>query len=343
MKNFMEWFFTTLGAVVFIYYGAKLLLFTRMLYPKRWFPVPKSFFLSMGEWAVVTGASEGIGRQYAFALAEHGMNVVIMSRTKVTLDKVAKEISESTQRVVKVVVADFTNDNIFTDIEEHLKYLDVGVLVNNVGMVPSAVPRRFLEGEDLDQTITRVINCNVKTMVKMCKIILPGMENRRKGVIVNIASGIASIPFPMYSLYSASKVSIVQPLFGSKRVVTLIKLCVSLLQIFVERFSQGLHAEYKDKGIIIQAVTPFGVSTRMAGYQKTNVTMLSPRDFVESSLQYIRAGDKTYGSICHMLLGWLLLSIPLKILHSDFMLQGMKDYVEKKQAEKRSRAVIMET
>ncbi|XP_037114719.1 testosterone 17-beta-dehydrogenase 3 isoform X2 [Syngnathus acus] len=318
MKNFMEWFFTTLGAVVFIYYGAKLLLFTRMLYPKRWFPVPKSFFLSMGEWAVVTGASEGIGRQYAFALAEHGMNVVIMSRTKVTLDKVAKEISESTQRVVKVVVADFTNDNIFTDIEEHLKYLDVGVLVNNVGMVPSAVPRRFLEGEDLDQTITRVINCNVKTMVKMCKIILPGMENRRKGVIVNIASGIASIPFPMYSLYSASK-------------------------IFVERFSQGLHAEYKDKGIIIQAVTPFGVSTRMAGYQKTNVTMLSPRDFVESSLQYIRAGDKTYGSICHMLLGWLLLSIPLKILHSDFMLQGMKDYVEKKQAEKRSRAVIMET
>ncbi|XP_049618809.1 17-beta-hydroxysteroid dehydrogenase type 3 isoform X2 [Syngnathus scovelli] len=318
MKNFMEWFFTTLGAVVVIYYGAKLLLFTRMFYPKRWFPVPKSFFLSMGEWAVVTGASEGIGRQYAFALAEHGMNVVIISRTKATLDKVAKEISESTQRVVKVVVADFTKDNIFTDIEEHLKYLDVGVLVNNVGMVPSVVPRRFLEGEDLDQTITRVINCNVKTMVKMCKIILPGMENRRKGVIVNIASGIASIPFPLYSLYSASK-------------------------IFVERFSQGLHAEYKDKGIIIQAVTPFGVSTRMAGYQKTNVTMLSPRDFVESSLQYIRAGDKTYGSICHMLLGWLLLSIPLKILHSDFMLRGIKDYVEKKQAEKRSRAVIMET
>ncbi|XP_061134487.1 17-beta-hydroxysteroid dehydrogenase type 3 isoform X1 [Syngnathus typhle] len=178
MKNFMEWLFITLGAVVVIFYGAKLLLFTRMLCPERWFPVPKSFFLSMGEWAVVTGASEGIGRQYAFALAEHGMNVVIMSRTKVTLDKVAKEISESTQRVVKVVVADFTKDNIFTDIEEHLKYLDVGVLVNNVGVMPSVVPRRFLEGEDLEQTITRVINCNVKTMVKMCKIILPGMENR---------------------------------------------------------------------------------------------------------------------------------------------------------------------
>ncbi|XP_077417322.1 17-beta-hydroxysteroid dehydrogenase type 3 isoform X2 [Vanacampus margaritifer] len=317
MASGMEWFFTALGAVVVIYYGVKLLRFTRMLYPKRWFPLPKSFFLSMGEWAVVTGASEGIGRQYAFVMAEQGMNVVIMSRTKVTLDKVAKEIRESTGRMVKVVVADFTKDNIFTDIEEELKFLDIGVLVNNVGMVPSVLPQRFLEDEDLDQTIVRVINCNVRTMVKMCRIILPGMENRRKGVIVNIASGIASIPFPMYSLYAASK-------------------------IFVERFSQGLQAEYKDKGIIIQAVSPFGVSTRMVGYQPTNRTMLSPQDFVKSSLQYIRAGDKTYGTICHMVLGWLLLAIPSKILHTEFMLQGLKKYVERKQAGKKSSSVIVE-
>ncbi|XP_061623795.1 17-beta-hydroxysteroid dehydrogenase type 3 isoform X2 [Phyllopteryx taeniolatus] len=316
MKSLMEWFFTTLGAVVVIYYGVKLLLFTRMLYPKRWFPLPKSFFLSMGEWAVVTGASEGIGRQYALALAEQGMNVVIMSRTKVTLDKVAKEISETTHRMVKVVVVDFTKDNIFNDIEEELMYLDIGVLVNNVGMLPSVIPRRFLEEEDLDQIITGVINCNVKTMVKMCKIVLPGMENRRKGVIVNIASGIASIPFPLYSLYAASK-------------------------IFVERFSQGLHAEYKDKGVIIQAVTPFGVSTRMVRYQQTNVAMLSPRDFVKSSMQYIRAGDKTYGSICHMFLGWLLNSIPLKILHTESVLHGLQEYVERKQEEKKSSSSVI--
>ncbi|XP_077565162.1 17-beta-hydroxysteroid dehydrogenase type 3-like [Stigmatopora nigra] len=311
MENFMECCFTTLGAVVVVYYGVKLLLFIRMLQPKRWFPLPKSFFFSMGEWAVVTGASDGIGRQYAFALAEHGMNVVIMSRTKINLEKVAKEISESTHRMVKVVVADFTKEDIFTEIEEELKYLDIGVLVNNVGMVPNTVPRKFLEEDNLDQTITSLVNCNVKTMVKMCKIILPGMENRRKGVIVNIASGVASIPFPMYSLYTASK-------------------------IFVERFSQGLHAEYKDTGVIIQAVAPFGVSTRMAGYQQTNAFMLSPQDFVKSSLQYIRAGDKTYGSICHMFLGWLLHSIPLKILHTEAIFQGLQHYVQRKQAERKS-------
>ncbi|XP_054630706.1 17-beta-hydroxysteroid dehydrogenase type 3 isoform X2 [Dunckerocampus dactyliophorus] len=311
MKSLLELFFTSLGGAVVVYYGVKLLLVTRMLYPKMWFPLPKSFFSSMGEWAVVTGASEGIGREYAFALAEQGMNVVIMSRTKVTLDHVAKEIGNTTGRKVKVLVTDFTMDNVFSDIEEQLKDLNIGVLVNNVGMLPSIVPCRFLENADLDQTITRVINCNVKTMVKMCKTILPGMENRGRGVILNVSSGIASIPFPLYSLYAASK-------------------------IFVERFSQGLQAEYKETGIIIQTVAPFGVSTRMNSYQATNVVTLSPRDFVKSSLQYVRAGDRTYGSICHMFLGWLLQTLPLKIVYADYVLNGLQEFVARKQAQKRA-------
>lgn len=304
-----ELFFISLGAAVVVYYGVKLLLFSRMLFPKMWFPVSKSFFTSMGEWAVVTGASEGIGRAYAFVLAEQGMNVVIMSRTKVTLDQVAKEIGDTTGQRVKVIVTDFIKENIFSEIEDELRDLNIGVLVNNVGLLPSFIPCKFLDCAELDQTITKVINCNVKTMAKMCKIILPGMEKRGKGVIVNISSGVASIPFPLYTLYAASKV-------------------------FVEIFSQGLQAEYK--GIIIQAVAPFGVSTRMAAYQQTGGVTFSPEDFVKSALQYLRAGDKTHGSICHIVLGWLLQSIPLKILHAESMLHKLQDYVKKKLTQKAS-------
>ncbi|XP_038560079.1 testosterone 17-beta-dehydrogenase 3 isoform X2 [Micropterus salmoides] len=304
-----ELFFISLGAAVVVYYGVKLLLFSRMLFPKMWFPVSKSFFTSMGEWAVVTGASEGIGRAYAFVLAEQGMNVVIMSRTKVTLDQVAKEIGDTTGQRVKVIVTDFIKENIFSEIEDELRDLNIGVLVNNVGLLPSFIPCKFLDCAELDQTIAKVINCNVKTMAKMCKIILPGMEKRGKGVIVNISSGVASIPFPLYTLYTASKV-------------------------FVERFSQGLQAEYK--GIIIQAVAPFGVSTRMAAYQQTGGVTFSPEDFVKSALQYLRAGDKTHGSICHIVLGWLLQSIPLKILHAESMLHKLQDYVKKKLTQKAS-------
>ncbi|XP_011477272.1 testosterone 17-beta-dehydrogenase 3 isoform X2 [Oryzias latipes] len=269
------------------------------------------------------------------------MNIVIMSRTKSTLDQVAKEISikhicivvlkpyksrqnctfsciktyslqqivssppgNSTGQKVRVIIADFTDENIFSEIEEQLKDLCVGILVNNVGILPSFIPYRFLESEDLDQTITKVINCNVKTMVKMCRMILPQMDKRRKGVIVNISSGIASVPFPLYTLYAASK-------------------------IFVERFSQGLQAEYENRGILIQAVAPFGVCTRMAGYQPPNRVTFLPEDFVKNSLQYLRAGNKTHGSICHIVLGWILQCIPLKVLHSDSLLQGMQNYVKK--------------
>uniref|UniRef100_A0A3P9LN29 Hydroxysteroid (17-beta) dehydrogenase 3 n=1 Tax=Oryzias latipes TaxID=8090 RepID=A0A3P9LN29_ORYLA len=302
--DFTEQFFISLGAAVVLYYGIKLLFFSRILFPKVCFPISETFFTSMGEWAVVTGASEGIGRAYAFALAERGMNIVIMSRTKSTLDQVAKEISNSTGQKVRVIIADFTDENIFGEIEEQLKDLCVGVLVNNVGILPSFIPYRFLESEDLDQTITKVINCNVKTMVKMCRMILPQMDKRRKGVIVNISSGIASVPFPLYTLYAASK-------------------------IFVERFSQGLQAEYENRGILIQAVAPFGVCTRMAGYQPPNSVTFLPEDFVKNSLQYLRAGNKTHGSICHIVLGWILQCIPLKVLHSDSLLQGMQNYVKK--------------
>ncbi|KAF7669877.1 hypothetical protein LDENG_00100530 [Lucifuga dentata] len=205
--DLMELFFIFLGSAVVVYYGVKLLLFSRMLCPKVWFPLPKSFFTSMGEWAVVTGASEGIGRKYAFELAGQGMNVVILSRTKMKLDQVAKEIGDSTGKRVKVIAADFTEENIFTEIEDKLKDLNIGVLVNNVGMLPNSVPFKFLEVADLEQIIIKLINCNVKTMMKMCKIILPSMESRGKGVILNVSSGVACVSFPLYTLYAASKMS----------------------------------------------------------------------------------------------------------------------------------------
>ncbi|CAL8293658.1 unnamed protein product [Gadus morhua 'NCC'] len=176
---------------------------------------------------VVTGGSEGIGRAYAFELASHGMNVIILSRSKDKLERTAKEIEEETGKRVKVLVADFSRDDVYREIEDNLKDLEIGVLVNNVGILPSMIPSKFLETKNLNQTMTDVINCNMRAMAEMCRICLPGMEKRGKGVIVNLSSGVATIPCPLYSLYSASKV-------------------------FVERFSLCLQAEYSAKGIIIQ-------------------------------------------------------------------------------------------
>ncbi|XP_052317743.1 17-beta-hydroxysteroid dehydrogenase type 3 isoform X1 [Oncorhynchus keta] len=303
--DLMELFFVCLGAAVVVFYGVKMVRFAKMLYPRVCFPQPDSFFTSMGEWAVVTGGSDGIGKAYAFELAGRGLNVVILSRTKDKLDRVALEIGETTGQKVKVVVADFTEDDMYEHIEENLKGLNISVLVNNVGILPSHIPCKFLQTKDLEQRITKVINCNVKALVKMCQIVLPGMEKRGKGVIVNISSGVATVPSPMYTMYCASKV-------------------------FVERFSQGLQAEYKAKRVMIQAVAPFGVSTPMTGYQKSNMVTLTAEDFVRTSLEYLQAGDKTYGSICHTVLGWMVQAVPQQILHSETMQDSLLEYVKKR-------------
>ncbi|MBN3297847.1 DHB3 dehydrogenase, partial [Amia calva] len=275
--DFLELFFISIGTLFVLVYTVKLTGFLKTLFPKTWYPLPHSFFTSLGEWAVITGGSDGIGKAYAFELAKHGMNIVIISRTLEKLKKVAKEIEETTGQQVKVIAADFTKDDIYKRIEENIQGLNVGILVNNVGILSSTLPCRFLDTENIDTSITNVINCNMKSPVKMCKMILPGMEKRQKGLILNLSSGLAYTPCPLFTIYSASK--------G-----------------FVERFSRGLQAEYKSKGIIIQCLTPFGVSTPMTNYQKPNFVTKTAGEFVKVSLENIMVGDQTYGCIPHAIL-----------------------------------------
>nr|XP_033784167.1 testosterone 17-beta-dehydrogenase 3 isoform X3 [Geotrypetes seraphini] len=199
----------------------RCLKFLKYVFPPS---LHQSFFRSMGEWAVVTGAGDGIGKAYVLELAKHGLNIVMISRTLEKMQKVASEIEETTGRQVKIIQADFTKDDIYENIEENIKGLEIGILVNNVGMLPCLFPRNFLNGPDDDKS---VINCNITSATKMTRIILKQMEQRRKGLILNISSAIGTFPCPLYALYSASKA-------------------------FLVSFSKALQAEYKSKGIIIQ-------------------------------------------------------------------------------------------
>ncbi|XP_026117540.1 testosterone 17-beta-dehydrogenase 3-like isoform X1 [Carassius auratus] len=303
----------TLAEIIFIFtgtcavlvFGGKLVCLFMMLVPKLFCPLPKSFFTTLGKWAVVTGGSDGIGRAYAEELSKLGMSVIIISRNQEKLARAARKIELTTGQEVKVIAADFTKDDIYGHINENIKGLDIGILVNNVGILPSQIPCKLLETSDLEERIHDVINCNVKAMVKMCRIVLPEMQQRGRGVILNVSSGIAKIPCPIYTLYAASKV-------------------------FVERFSQGLQAEYKFKGIIIQTVAPFGVSTAMTGHQKPDMVTFTPEEFARSSLKYLKLGDQTYGSVTHTILGGIVQSIPTWVLQSKAFQHHFREYVKEK-------------
>lgn len=131
-----------------------------------------------GKWAVVTGSTSGIGKAYATLLAEKGLNVVLISRSREKLQVVAEEIESQFMVQTKIHVADFTGSvKIYREIEERLRELDIGILVNNVGM--AQIPRKFVDSDKND--CWKLLNVNCLSVLLMTKIVLPGMVAKGRG------------------------------------------------------------------------------------------------------------------------------------------------------------------
>ncbi|XP_017402680.1 testosterone 17-beta-dehydrogenase 3 isoform X1 [Cebus imitator] len=288
MGDTLEQFFILTGLLVCLACLVKCVRLSRCILLSYWGVLPKTFLRSMGQWAVITGAGDGIGKAYAFELAKRGLDVVLISRTLEKLQVIGAEIEQTTGSSVKIIQADFTKDDIYEDIKEKLTGLEIGILVNNVGMLPNLLPSHFLNAPD---DIQSLIHCNITSVVKMTQLILKHMESRRKGLILNISSGVGLFPWPLYSMYSASKA-------------------------FVCTFSKALQVEYKAKEVIIQVLTPYAISTAMTKYLNTNVITKTADGFVKESLNYVTIGDETCGCLAHELLAGFLSLIPAWAFYS---------------------------
>lgn len=107
----------------------------------------------------------------------------------------------------KIIEADFSEGNkIYSNIEKELYGMDIGVLVNNVG-VSNPYPDYFLELKGKEKIYYDIIQCNIVSVLAMCQIVMPGMVEKKKGVVINISSATALFPSPLLSVYGASKVS----------------------------------------------------------------------------------------------------------------------------------------
>lgn len=165
------------------------------------------------EYAIITGATDGIGLEYARQLAAKGFNLLLLSRTEEKLKRVSTEISAKYPQAGKIdyLAVDFSRTDIYESIKGKVDSLKgrVYLLVNNVGMLHS-VPEYFAEmPEKYHQTL---VNTNILSMTLMCEIALKKMlaENesegkRPKGVIINISSSLAPQVFPLFNTYGACK------------------------------------------------------------------------------------------------------------------------------------------
>jgi hypothetical protein len=153
-----------------------------------------------GEWALVTGASSGIGAEFARALAREGLSVVLVARRAERLEALATEIADATGVDTRVVVADLARPEGADEVARAVSDLEIGVLVNNAGV---GLAGRFdkLDPDGLRDQV--VLNCLAPTI--LTRHLLPGMRQRGCGAVIFTGSIAGRQPLPLHAVYSASK------------------------------------------------------------------------------------------------------------------------------------------
>jgi short-subunit dehydrogenase len=154
-----------------------------------------------GKTALITGASRGIGIHIAKALANQGMNLVLVARNAESLKKTSTVLKSSSVKIF-TVAADVGNINQLSNLVDEVDTLANGIdiLINNAG-IDVCVPYHEMKTDDIDQ----IIKVNLIAPMILSKLFLPKMIERGEGHIVNIASLSGLVGTPYEEAYTASK------------------------------------------------------------------------------------------------------------------------------------------
>ena len=178
-------------------------------------------------WAVVTGASSGLGRGLAARLAARGMSLILTGRNQVRLDETVGQIRRDFPEVrIETIAADLSIPSDVSALLDRVGDRPVEVLVNNAGFGSYGAFAAADAAREKDE-----VAVDVSAVIHLARAFLPGMLARKSGGILNIASTIAFQPAPYQAVYGASKA-------------------------FVLSFSQALWAEARASGVAVTALCP---------------------------------------------------------------------------------------
>lgn len=154
-----------------------------------------------GPWALVAGASEGVGAAFARAVAERGMNVVLLARRQSVLDEVAASIEAGTGARTRTLVVDLTTEDAMATIAGATADLEIGLMLYGAGADPNY--QRFL-ANPVDTALT-LVHRNCVVLVQMCHHFAGPMVERGRGGLVTLSSGAGMAGGPNMVAYAASK------------------------------------------------------------------------------------------------------------------------------------------
>jgi NADP-dependent 3-hydroxy acid dehydrogenase YdfG len=213
-----------------------------------------------GESAVITGAARGIGRVTAEALLRQGMRVAIGDLDLLTARETARELGPRTVALTLDVTERASFEAFLDEAEAQLGPVDV--LVNNAGIMPIGP---FLEEDDA--TARRILDINVHGVILGMKLVLPGMLERGRGHVVNIASQAGKYGFPGGATYCASKAAVIN-------------------------LSRAVRKELRGSGIEISVVSPVAVNTELGlglgEPRQREFRKIEPRQVAEAIVETLR-------------------------------------------------------
>jgi short-subunit dehydrogenase len=159
-----------------------------------------SFAAKYGVWGLVTGASSGMGTEFARRLAESGLNIVLLARREDRLRSLADELERDYSVKTRVVAVDLTRDDLLDLIREATVDIEIGLLVNNAGFATSG----NLLDNDLDAELA-MLHVNSRAPLILSHHFGRRMRERGGGGIIFVASTVAYSGSPGWSNYAATK------------------------------------------------------------------------------------------------------------------------------------------
>jgi uncharacterized protein len=223
-----------------------------------------------GDWALVTGASAGIGLAFAEALARENVSLVLTARREDRLNKLAGELREKYKIQTRVVAADLAAPDGADQLAAAVADLPIAILVNNAGF---GYAGRF---DRLDtERLRAMVRVNCEVPVVLTSRILPAMVKRGRGAVIVVGSVAGRQPLPLHAVYSATK--------G-----------------FDLLFGEGLWGELRGTGVDALVLEPGATATE---FQQVAGEVVGP-NHGEPPENVVRAAFDTLGKKPSVISGW---------------------------------------
>lgn len=239
-----------------------------------------------GGWALVTGASSGIGEAFAEALAARGFPLVLVARRKDRLDALARRLADAHGIETLVVAQDLAQAGACDRVRHAVGEREVGLLVNNAGFGFSG---RFAENEAADDDEMVAVNC--AAVVRLTHHFLPPMLGRGRGGVVVVASVAGYQATPWFAVYGATKA-------------------------FDLHFAESLADELRGSGVDVLALSPGETRTEFheRAHAKRQFTGMTPRAVVEKALRGLGRRHTVVPGLANKLLAFSHRLFPRRIV-----------------------------